>query len=217
MGKTNKDFGEERRDYSSGTLDESQLPGDPMELFVRWLEEALESENADPTAMTLSTIERNGHPSSRIVLLKKVEAGSLVFYTNYHSRKAKAIRTRPKVDAHFYWPELERQVNINGIARIIEDEDSDHYFSTRPYESNITAWASPQSEEIPDRAYLENEYVKYDRKYASKDKVPRPAYWGGYAIQPLRIEFWQGGKNRLHDRIEFTNKDGRWSYLRLAP
>jgi len=214
---TDRDFGEERRDYTNDILDESQLPADPMELFARWLEEALDSENPDPTAMTLSTIERNGSPSSRIVLLKKVQAGRLIFYTNYHSRKSRAIRAKSKVAIHFYWPELERQVNISGTARPIDDEDSDHYFATRPYNSNIAAWASPQSEVIPNREYLEHEFEKYSKRYREGQKVPRPAYWGGYAIAPTRIEFWQGGKKRLHDRIEFKKKEERWSFMRLAP
>lgn len=212
-----RDLGNERREYVWDKIDESMLPVDPMELFSAWLEQALESENPDPTAMTLSTVERNGQPSSRIVLLKKVEDGRLVFYTNYHSKKSRDIRAKARVAAHFYWPEMERQVNIAGIARPIDDADSDHYFKSRPFESNITAWASPQSEVIPDRDYLEKEFEKYRKKYDGADEVPRPAYWGGYAIFPSRIEFWQGGPKRLHDRIEFTKREERWSSRRLAP
>lgn len=212
-----RDLEDERREYTWDRLDETKLPRDPLELFSAWLEQALDSENPDPTAMTLSTVERNGQPSSRIVLLKKVEDGKLVFYTNYHSRKSRDIRAKAKVAAHFYWPEMERQVNIAGIARPIEDIDSDHYFKSRPYESNITAWASPQSEVIPNRDYLEKEFEKYRKRYIDDGQVPRPAYWGGYAIIPSRIEFWQGGPNRLHDRIEYTKKDERWSTVRLAP
>ena len=213
----NRDLGEERREYSGERLDESKLPGDPLVLFSAWLEQALDSENPDPTAMTLSTIARKGQPSSRIVLLKKVEKGKLVFYTNYHSRKSREIRAKARVAAHFYWPELERQVNIAGVAKPIEDIDSDHYFKSRPYASNITAWASPQSEVIPNREYLEKEFEKYRKRYSDVKNVPRPAYWGGYAITPSRIEFWQGGPNRLNDRIEYTKKDERWSSVRLAP
>ena len=212
-----RDLGDKRREYTWDRLDETKLPRDPIELFSAWLEQALDSENPDPPAMTLSTVERNGQPSSRIVLLKKVEDGKLVFYTNYHSRKSRDIRAKAKVAAHFYWPEMERQVNIAGIARPIEDIDSDHYFKSRPYESNITAWASPQSSVIPNRDYLEKEFEKYRKKYINDGQVPRPAYWGGYAIMPSRIEFWQGGPNRLHDRIEYTKKDERWSSVRLAP
>jgi pyridoxamine 5'-phosphate oxidase len=212
-----RDLGTERREYSWDRLDESKLPADPLALFADWLEQAMASENPDPTAMTLSTVERNGQPSSRIVLLKKVEEEKLIFFTNYHSRKAREIRAKSRVAAHFFWPELERQVNITGIARPIDDEDSDLYFKSRPYESNITAWASPQSEVIPDRAYLEKEFEKYRKRYSNPDEVPRPAYWGGYAILPSRMEFWQGGPNRLHDRIEYTKKEERWFSVRLAP
>ncbi len=213
----NKDLRSERREYTWDNLDESNLPGDPMILFSTWLAQALESENPDPTAMTLSTVERNGQPSSRIVLLKKVEDSRLIFYTNYHSRKARDIRGKARVAAHFYWPELERQVNITGHAKPVEDADSDHYFKTRPYESNLTAWASPQSEVIPNREYLVKEFEKYLKRYKEGDEVPRPAYWGGYAILPSRIEFWQGGRKRLHDRIEYTKREERWSWVRLAP
>ena len=162
-------------------------------------------------------MERNGQPSSRIVLLKKIEDGKLIFFTNYHSKKSREIRAHARVSAHFFWSELERQVKIAGIARPVDDEDSDLYFQSRPFESNISAWASPQSEIIPHRQYLEKEYEKYRKKYEKSRKVPRPAYWGGYAILPSKIEFWQGGVNRLHDRIEYTKKEERWSRVRLAP
>ncbi len=212
-----KEMGHIRREYDLEKLDESTLPDNPMKLFIRWLENAQLSNVADPTAMSLSTVERNGQPSSRIVLLKKVENGKLIFYTNYHSKKAREIRSQSKVAAHLYWSELERQVKIAGIARPIDDADSDLYFQSRPYESNISTWASPQSEVIPNRHYLEKEYEKYLKRYPSTEKVPRPAYWGGYGITPTVIEFWQGGMYRLHDRIEYTKKDERWSRVRLGP
>lgn len=212
-----KELGNIRRDYTRDTLDEAQLPVDPMELFARWLEQAQTSGDHEPTAMTLATVERNGQPSSRIVLLKKIDDGKLIFFTNYHSKKAREMRVHARVSAHFFWSELERQVKIAGIARPVDDEDSDLYFQSRPIESNISVWASPQSEIIPHRQYLEKEYEKYRKKYEKSGKVPRPAYWGGYAIQPSRIEFWQGGRFRLHDRIEYTKKEERWSRVRLAP
>ena len=212
-----RDLGEERREYGENTLDETGLPKDPLELFSTWLDEAFEAGNPDPTAMTLSTVERNGQPSSRIVLLKKVENGKLVFFTNYHSRKAREIRARVRVAVNFYWPELDRQVKIAGTARPVDDADSDHYFNKRPYESRISAWASPQSEEIPNRQYIEKEFEKYKKRYRDRENVPRPAYWGGYAISPTRIEFWQGRSRRVHDRIEYTKKEERWSFVRLAP
>lgn len=140
-----------------------------------------------------------------------------MFYTNYHSRKSREIRANNRVAAHFFWPDLERQVKISGHAMPVKDEDSDHYFRSRPYESKISAWASPQSEVIPNREYLEKEFEKYRKKYNDPDEIPRPAYWGGYAIIPSRVEFWQGGRYRLHDRIEYTKKEGRWNSVRLAP
>jgi len=211
------DFGELRREYSREQLDESKLPEDPMELFAQWLEQARASGLTDPTAMTLSTVGPDGLPSSRIVLLKRIEAGKLFFFTNYGSRKAKEISSGSGVAAHFYWPELERQVKISGCTSIINEKESDHYFQTRPHESKISTWVSSQSEVIPDRKYLELAYEKLLNKYKDSDQIPRPSSWGGYAISPLRIEFWQGGIHRLHDRIEYTLKDKVWSRVRLAP
>lgn len=215
MGK--KELGPIRREYSMAFLDESSLPDDPLELFIVWLDQAQSSSNPDHTAMTLSTVEPNGQPSSRIVLLKKVLDGRLIFYTNYNSRKSREIRSQAKVATLFYWSELERQVRINGIARPVDDPDSDHYFQSRPFESNISTWASHQSEPISNRQYLEEEYKKYLKKFSSTKEVPRPAYWGGYAITPTMVEFWQGGQRRLHDRIEYTRKEKSWSRVRLAP
>ena len=214
---SDRDLRDIRPEYGKGSLDESMLPQDPMDLLSTWMQQAEESENPMPTAMTLVTVERNGQPSARIVLLKKLEQGNLVFFTNYHSRKSREIRTHARVAAHFFWPELERQVKVSGVARPVDDADSDEYFQSRPHESQISAWASPQSEVIPDRHYLEKEFEKYREKYEKADSIPRPAYWGGYAIVPSRIEFWQGGQNRLHDRIEYNKKDERWSAIRLAP
>jgi len=217
MEMSDRDLGNIRHEYGRGSLDESALPADPMDLFSSWLEQAQGSGNPEPTAMTLSTVEYNGQPSSRIVLLKKLNAGRLIFYTNYKSRKARDMRSHMRVAAHFFWPELERQVKIAGIAHPVRDEDSDLYFRSRPFESRIAAWASPQSEVIPDRQYLEDEYRNYLAKFADNREVPRPHHWGGYAITPFRIEFWQGRTGRLHDRIEYTKKDDRWSFARLAP
>jgi len=212
-----KDLKYIRREYEKERLDETHLPESPLELFESWLEQARSSGHTDPTAMTLSTVEHSGQPSSRIVLLKKIQGGKLIFYTNYHSRKSREIKANSKVAAHFYWSGLERQVKIAGTASPLDDTDSDLYFQSRPFESNITAWASPQSEAVPNRQYLENEFKKYLKKYKAVKQVPRPAYWGGYAINPTRMEFWQGGRHRLHDRFEYTKKEERWSWIRLAP
>lgn len=206
-----------RREYGFDTLDESRLPADPLLLLIRWLDEATQSRTPDPTAMTLSTVDKEGVPSSRIVLLKKIEDHKLVFFTNYRSRKAREIDQRPEVAAHFFWPALERQVKISGQAGKLEDAGSDLYFKSRPFESKVAAWASPQSEAVPDREFLEKEYRKYLAKFKDSDEVPRPADWGGYYIVPSRMEFWQGGRFRMHDRIEYILEDQKWKRLRLAP
>jgi len=213
----NKEIERVRREYDLDQLDESKLPVDPLLLFAAWMEEATRSGIPDPTAMTLSTVDGSGSPSSRIVLLKKIDKNKLIFFTNYHSRKAREIKNISRVAAHFYWPALERQVKVAGIAKPVEDAESELYFRSRPFESQVSAWASPQSEIVPDREYLEREYRLYLDKFENSGDVPRPAYWGGYSITPLRMEFWQGGKYRLHDRMEYTLKDERWSRVRLAP
>jgi len=181
------------------------------------MEEATGSVSPDPTAMTLSTVDGNGSPSSRIVLLKKIQENRLIFFTNYNSRKAREILNTPKVAAHLFWPQLERQVKIEGLAGPVKNEISDRYFRSRPFESKLSAWASPQSEVVPDREFLEREYMKYLERFKGSKEIPRPGFWGGFAIQPHRMEFWQGGKYRLHDRIEYTLKDDLWSRVRLAP
>lgn len=214
---SNKEFGAVRREYELNRLDDLTLPDDPFVLFAAWMEKAGTSGLPDPTAMTLSTVDQEGTPSSRVVLLKKIDQNRLVFFTNYKSRKAREIRNNSKVAAHFFWPELERQIKISGEAQALEDKDSDLYFSSRPFESKVAAWASPQSEEVPGREFLENEYRKYLEKFKTTGEVPRPAHWGGLYITPKRMEFWQGGKFRLHDRIEYSLKDEQWSRVRLAP
>jgi pyridoxamine 5'-phosphate oxidase len=211
------ELGDERREYSREQLDESKLPDDPFALFASWVNDARDSGTIDPTAMTLSTVDQDGNPSSRIVLLKKIESGSMLFFTSYGSRKANEIATGSKVAIHFYWPEMERQVRFAGTARMIPETESDRYFQERPYESKIAARVSPQSREVPDRSYLEEAFWAQLKKYKKTDHIPRPSDWGGYAITPVRIEFWQGGKHRLHDRIEYALNGNRWSRVRLAP
>ena len=212
-----KSLDQERREYQRGTLEEESLPDHPMELFELWMEEARSTTNPDPTAMTLSTVNSEGNPSSRMVLLKAVREGKLIFFTNYMSRKGKELAACPQVALQFYWPELERQVRIEGMAAPLTDFDSTQYFRSRPYESQIGAWASPQSEVIPNRQSLETEFEKYHRKFKTASEVPRPAQWGGYAITPSRMEFWQGGVHRLHDRIEYKREKDSWDRARLAP
>lgn len=216
-GMDDRDFGEDRREYRKTQLDESMLPEDPLELFVQWLEEARSSGIIDPTAMTLSTTGPGGIPSSRMVLLKKVEAGKLLFFTSLNSRKAQQIKENSSVALHFFWPELERQVRIEGSTRILDDVQADHYFQSRPLESKLSAWISPQSKVIPDRRFLEEAFEKKRIEYGEGVHPPRPPHWGGYAVSPGRMEFWQGGKHRLHDRMEYSLKNGRWEWVRLAP
>jgi len=206
-----------RREYDRDQLDESGLPADPLVLFEVWLEEAVRSNSPDPTAMTLSTVDEGGSPSSRIVLLKKIDQNKLIFFTSYQSKKAREIKNNSKVASHFYWPRQERQVKITGTAEILDENQSDDYFRSRPFESKVAAWASPQSEVIPDRDHLERAYQRYVKKFEGSEEVPRPENWGAYAISPYRIEFWQGGRYRLHDRIEYSLNENNWSLVRLAP
>ena len=213
----NRDLEDERREYERDEMGLAHLPADPMELFSQWLQKAMQLGIPDPTAMTLSTVDPEGNPSSRIVLLKKVEEGKLVFYTNYQSKKSRDIKANNRIATHFYWPGLEQQVRINGTVRAIDKEESDHYFRSRPYESKISAWLSPQSEEIPDRAYLEKRFEEYCKRFPDSVEIPRPDHWGGFAIHPTRIEFWQGGSKRLHDRIVYSRNGELWSSVRLAP
>lgn len=212
-----KNLEDVRREYDRDRLDEASLPDHPMILFQSWLEEAARSGIPDPTAMTLSTVDESGSPSSRIVLLKKIRENKLIFFTSYSSRKAREMKRNPRVAAHFFWPSLERQVKLRGVVSILEDAESDRYFSSRPFESQVSAWASPQSEVVPDREALEERYRHFLKQFEGSGKVPRPETWGGYAIAPLRMEFWQGGKYRLHDRIEYSLRDGKWNQVRLAP
>jgi pyridoxamine 5'-phosphate oxidase len=211
------ELGDVRREYSWEQLDESKLPDDPFGLFALWMDDARSSGTIDPTAMTLSTVDGDGFPSSRIVLLKKIESDALLFFTNYESRKAHEISAGSKVAAHFYWPEVERQVRFEGTASKISENESDRYFQERPFASKIAARVSPQSRKIQDRSFLEKAFREQLKEYQESDHIPRPFDWGGYAINPVRIEFWQGGKHRLHDRIEYTVDGDKWSRIRLAP
>ena len=215
--KNHKDLGRIRREYSLDRMEESQLPEDPMILLHQWLDQARKTENPEPTAMTLSTVDHDGNPSSRIVLLKKIVAGELWFFTNYESRKAREIENNSRVAVHFHWPDLERQLRMEGTVSRIAETASDQYFHSRPRESQIAAWASPQSQEVPGREFLEKELFRYQEKFKGSRKIPRPLNWGGFAFSPWRMEFWQGGQFRLHDRIEYFLKDKTWTRVRLGP
>ena len=205
-----------RKEYSKASLDERTVSKDPLQQFDRWFKEAVDAKVPEPTAFHLSTVN-GGRPASRIVLLKGIENGMFVFYTNYQSRKGKELDGNPACSLTFFWPELERQVRIEGVASRIDAKRSDEYFQSRPRGSQVGAWASPQSSVINERSLLEERAKQIEEKYKGLDKLPRPHQWGGYEIDPVMIEFWQGRPSRLHDRILFTREDAGWRINRLAP
>jgi pyridoxamine 5'-phosphate oxidase len=204
-----------RRTYARTELHEELVCGDPIEQLRRWLDDALQADVAEPNAMAVSTCA-NGQPSSRMVLLRRLDGSGLVFYTSYFSRKGLELQANPRAAALFYWPQLERQVRIEGAVHQIAEEESDAYFASRPRGHQIGAWASEQSEPVENRELLDQRMRDYEERFEGED-VPRPHSWGGYAIVPERFEFWQGRPNRMHDRLEFTRAQGSWSMRRLQP
>lgn len=206
-----------RRQYSQGSLQDSDLTDNPMELFERWLGEAIKAEIPDPSAMTVATVDENGQPSQRIVLLKDVSDAGFVFYTNLGSRKAKELAQNPKVSCHFPWFFMERQVRVCGVAEKLSMKENARYFFSRPKDSQLVAFASKQSKPISSRELLTTQFSQMKAKFANKD-LPMPDFWGGFRIVPHQIEFWQGGEDRLHDRYEYNrNSEGDWSTRRLMP
>lgn len=206
-----------RKDYRKATLDVSSVDQDPVIQFEKWFGEALQAEVTEPNAMNLATVNEHGRPSSRMVLLKGLEAKRFVFYTNYQSKKGKELENNPACALTFFWPELERQVRIEGIASRVNPELSDVYFQSRPRESQIGAWASPQSVMIQNRTILEQRFQEMEKKFRDNTVLPRPHQWGGFQVEPFEIEFWQGGPGRLHDRIHYIKVDNTWRIYRLAP
>ena len=206
-----------RREYASRALDENDAHADPITHFTMWFDEALKSQLLDANAMTLATASAKGEPSARTVLLKGADEHGFVFYTNYDSAKGRDLAANPRASLLFFWSELERQVRINGAITKTTAAESDQYFHSRPVESQIGASISNQSQPIADRSILEKRYEELAAKYVNA-RVPRPASWGGYRLTPDAIEFWQGRKSRLHDRLLYTRQpDGSWSRQRLAP
>jgi pyridoxamine 5'-phosphate oxidase len=204
-----------RKDYQLGEIKASQMPDDPIIAFEKWLQEAIESEVEEPTAFQLSTISESGYPHSRIVLLKGIENEQFVFFTNYLSSKGKDINFNPQVAMNFFWPELERQVRILGTAKRIDPTKSDAYFYSRPLSSQAGAVVSAQSDVIPEELDLQTEI---DKLLASPEKIQRPKHWGGYSINPIYIEFWQGRPSRIHDRVFYQKETSiKWKKGRLAP
>ncbi len=199
------------------TLRESDLPLNPFTQFQTWLEEARATGLVQPDAMALATAGPEGHPSVRMVLLRGLDERGFAFFTNYDSRKGRDLEANPWAALVFYWPELERQVRVEGSVEHVSPRESDGYFKSRPRGSQLSAWASPQSQVIPSREELEQRMEKYDREYQD-NPVPRPPHWGGFRVVPQLVEFWQGGLDRLHDRLCYRRRfDGGWRIERLAP
>lgn len=210
-----KSIADLRKSYERAELDESACAEDPLNQFQLWLDQALKSQLPEPTAMTLATIGPNGRPSTRVVLLKGCDARGLVWYTNYESRKGRELAHLPFAALQFHWVELERVVRVEGRVDKVADAESDAYYVSRPLDSRIGAWASPQSRPIASRAVLVANAAKYAARYALHP--PRPPHWGGYRLAPDRWEFWQGRRSRLHDRLCYRLEDDRWVRERLAP
>ncbi len=211
-----KDLNSVRKDYSNDQLSEENAMSNPVDQLSMWLKEAKESDDTDYNAMTLSSINHDGFPQSRIVLCREFSEKGLVFYTNYTSSKAKQILNNNKVCVSFFWKELERQVRITGVVKKIDEEVSDAYFASRPRPSQIGAWASNQSEEIQSREELQLKVKEMEERFEGME-VPRPDFWGGFLIEAEIFEFWQGRPSRLHDRLQYK-KDGKlWEMKRLAP
>ncbi len=206
-----------RQDYRNATLSEKEVAGDPTGQFAKWFSEALDAGLYEPNAMTLATVSLDRKPSARILLLKGFDEKGFTFYTNYLSRKGKEIAKNPAGALLFFWAELERQVRIEGTIEKVSKEESERYFNSRPIGSRIGALASPQSQEIPGREILEQKMQELEEKYKDGN-IPKPSHWGGYILKPQVVEFWQGGTNRLHDRITYKKSDKKgWKIVRLAP
>ena len=213
----NMDLHDIREDYSKQALSEADCADLPLVQLQQWLNEAMAAKVNEPTAMNVATVDANGLPSARIVLLKEVNAAGLVFFSNYHSRKGRALAAHPYAAATFFWPELERQVRVEGRVQILAAAESDAYFQSRPRDSRIGAWASDQSREMPGRATFLKRIAEYGARYAIGD-VPRPPHWSGFRVVPQRFEFWKDMPFRLHERRIFTpDGDGGWGEHLIYP
>jgi pyridoxamine 5'-phosphate oxidase len=204
-----------RKSYELKELDEKASQLLPHDQFRIWLDEAIESKIPEPNAMTLATVSSDLRPSTRVVLVKGFGPEGIVWYTNYESRKGRELAGNPFASLQFHWVELERVVRIEGLVEKINPTDSDTYFNSRPLDSRIGAWASPQSQVIPSRTYLMTQAAKFAARFLLNP--PRPPHWGGYILKPDRWEFWQGRQNRLHDRLQYTKSNDNWVRERLAP
>ncbi len=206
-----------RQEYTAQSLHESDVAQDPIMQFEKWWQQALISEITEPNAMILATASADGVPSARVMLLKGFSKEGFLFFTNYKSFKAMQLEENPKASLVFFWQELERQVRILGLVSKADETTSDEYFQSRPLGSRIGAWASPQSSVVESREWLDAQYEKLKEEFSGRE-VKRPPHWGGYRVQPVMIEFWQGRPGRLHDRIQYSlQQDGAWKIERLAP
>ena len=205
-----------RTDYEAPLLHRADLDPDPLRQFARWFDEVQRSELVEPNAAVLATAGADGRPSARHVLVKMAVASGFVFFTNYHSRKARQIEANPFASLVFAWAPLGRQVIVEGQVSKVSGEDSDRYFAQRPRGSRLSSWASAQSHPVASRAELDEAYAKVAERYAGLD-VPRPEDWGGYRLEPQRIEFWQGQASRLHDRLVYEPSGSGWRIERLSP
>ena len=209
-----------RKSYEKAQLDESASKADPVEQFGVWFQQALDARVPEPNAMTLATVGESGRPSTRVVLIKGYDARGLVWFTNYESRKGRELLVNPQAALQFHWVELERVVRIEGRVEKVTALESDEYYKTRPLDSRIGAWASPQSQVIPSRMLLVTNAARYGAQFLATHPLagpPRPPHWGGYRLAPDTWEFWQGRKSRLHDRLRYRLEGGRWIRERLAP
>jgi pyridoxamine 5'-phosphate oxidase len=215
------DLGALRREYGNRGLDVPDLADDPVTMFRRWLHDTVASGMHEPNAMVVATVSAEGRPSARIVLLKGVDERGFVFYTNYDSRKAHDIDANPAVSLLFPWQELQRQVRVEGTASRVSQEESEAYFASRPRESQLGAWASPQSRVVASRSALDERYGGVLAQFADVDDVPLPPHWGGFRVEPELVEFWQGRKGRMHDRLVYRRAEpdahAPWTVDRLAP
>lgn len=204
-----------RKSYMKGSLSEEDVKLNPIDQFKIWFDQAQHAELPEPNAMTVASVDANGKPSARTVLIKEVTPAGFVFFTNYESRKGQALINNPHAALLFFWPELERQIRVEGSVEKLSDQESDDYFHSRPLDSRIGAWASPQSQVISGRTQLVKNAAEYALKFALNP--PRPPHWGGFRVKPEALEFWQGRPSRLHDRIQYVLQNDQWKIQRLAP
>jgi pyridoxamine 5'-phosphate oxidase len=204
-----------RQDYLNAALSEADVDANPLTQFARWFDEAQAAQVPEPNAMTLATVNEQGQPSARTVLIKEARTDGFVWFTNYESRKGHDLVINPKAALLFFWQALERQVRVEGVVERISAADSDAYYLSRPVNSRLGAWSSPQSEVIESRSVLEARLADFEKQFG--DEPPRPPNWGGYILKPTYFEFWQGRASRLHDRIAYRLDSGAWRVVRLAP